>query len=99
MEIVFRINSQVYGGGTSNLRITDIKRAPTIDIYQLSPKVQEQLIDAYDSYLKTGDKKTIDEVVFRILDLTNEEITNLHHLLIDLREMANSAKKEAHPKD
>jgi len=96
-EIVFRINAQIYGGGTSNLRITDIKNAPTIDIFQLTSSQQAKLVNAYEEFIKTGGKDNIDKVVNDILELDDENIKSLENLLQDLISMATSARKAAHP--
>jgi len=96
-ESIFRINSQIYGGGTSNLRINDLKKAPTIDIFQLSTRQQTKLVKAYDEYVKTGDKNRIDEVVNGILGLDEEQVVRLRNLLVDLKSMVISARKVVHP--
>jgi len=96
-EIILRIYSQVYGGGSFNLRINTLKDAPIIDATQVSLIQKTQLIHAYDGYLKTKVKKTIDQVVYEILKLTGLQIAEMDNLLSDLKGMADSAKKAAHP--
>lgn len=96
-EIAFRINAQVYGGGTSNLSTAAINESPIIDVSQLSREHQTHLIDAYDAYLINNDKTQINQIVYEILELTKEEISGVDNLLLDLRKISESAKKAAHP--
>jgi hypothetical protein len=93
-EIVFRRIAQVYGGGTFNLRITNVKDAPTIDIAQLTAVQKKQLVDVYNSFLRTGEKRQIDRIINKILALTDEQIKDITELLVDLRGIAISAKKQ-----
>jgi hypothetical protein len=96
-EIALRINAQVYGGGTSNLNITSVKDSPTIDVTQLTSEQKQSLMDAYDTFLHTKDKAQINLIVYEILGLTKEQSDEMNQLLIELRQIAESAKKAAHP--
>ena len=66
-EIAFRINAQVYGGGTSNLKISAIGEMPIINVSKLSQEQQAALINSYNVYSDSGEKAIIDEEVYRIL--------------------------------
>jgi hypothetical protein len=96
-EIVFRLSSQIYGGGTTNVRISDIKNAPTIDISQLSEVQQENLINAYEKDLFTKKRDNIDVVVNKILELDSEGVKQLNNLLADLVNLTLVSRKAAHP--
>lgn len=96
-EIIFRIYSQVYGGGSFNLRISTLKNAPMINIKGLTLPTCEKLVNAFERYLEKSTKEQIDHEVYTILGLTDDEIVQMKELLLDLKGMAISAKKAAHP--
>jgi len=96
-EIALRINAQVYGGGTSNLGITAVKESPTVDVASLTPEQKTGLIKAYDSFLENQDKTQINQAIYEILELNKKQIMKMNKLLLELRNIAESAKKSAHP--
>jgi len=96
-EIVFRIYAHVYGGGSTNINISALREAPTINITQLSEEQKRKLVDCYDGYIGTNNKDEINRAVYSLLDLTEEQIKLMNELLDDLILMAVSARKAAHP--
>ena len=97
-EIVFRSMAQVYGGGTSNIRISDLKEMPTIDISNLSTSQQNSLIYAFEFFLRNKDRGKIDYIINKeILCLSSSQLKEMDKVLIGLKTLATSAKKEAHP--
>ncbi|GAB1471745.1 hypothetical protein MASR2M66_26230 [Chloroflexota bacterium] len=96
-EIAFRINAQMYGGGTSNLRVSAIKESPTIDTNLLKEEQKNRLIEAYNHYLEKKDKSKINEAIYAILGLTKKQIQEMNSLLLELKNITEAAKKVAHP--
>lgn len=96
-EIAFRINSQMYGGGTSNLRVSAIKESPTLNTALLKDEQKNRLVEAYNYYLAKKDKSKIDESVYSILGLTKKQISEMWQLLVELKNITEAAKKAAHP--
>lgn len=96
-EIAFRINAQMYGGGTSNLRVSAIKESPTLDTALLKDEQKNRLVEAYNYYLTIKDKSKINETVYSILGLTKKQISEMGRLLAELKNITEVAKKAAHP--
>ncbi|MBE3120130.1 MAG: hypothetical protein IMZ50_15410, partial [Candidatus Atribacteria bacterium] len=63
----------------------------------LTSEQKASLIKAYDSFLENKDKTQINQVVYEILGLTKKQIIEMNKLLLELRNIAESAKKAAHP--
>ncbi len=98
-ELALRINAQIYGGGTANLRISAIKDAPMIDVSQLTSEQKTSLINSYNHYLKNNKKSQINQTVYEILGLTKQQSAAIDTQLIELREIAESSTKAAHPEE
>lgn len=98
-EIAFRINAQVYGGGTSNMKVSAIGSAPTINVSTLSPEQISRLVAAYKVFVKSNDKTMIDKTIYEILSLSSDQIIEMGNLLFELRHILEVAKKAAHQKD
>ncbi|MBV6400194.1 MAG: hypothetical protein CNIPEHKO_00477 [Anaerolineales bacterium] len=96
-EIAFRINAQMYGGGTSNLRVSAINESPIIDPSLLTDEQKSDLVAGYNHYLKKNDKSKINRIIYEILGLTKKQMVEINELLIELRNIAESTKKAAHP--
>jgi methylase of polypeptide subunit release factors len=96
-EIAFRIYAQVYGGGSSNLSIPAINKAPILNVAILSVEQELNLINAYNHLLNTNNRSQLDEVVYTLLKLSERQIIELGELLSELRNIAEVAKKAAHP--
>ncbi len=97
VEIALRINAQMYGGGTSNLRITAVRETPMPDVSILTSRQITSLIKAYDKFLESNSKTQIDKVVCEILGLSKKQVAGMNKLLLELKSIAESAKKAAHP--
>lgn len=85
MEISFRISSQVYGGGTTNFKLSNLKECYIIDADKVSDTYKEQLIKAYKNFLKSNDRKEINNIIYNVLELSNYEIIELENLLVELQ--------------
>lgn len=96
-EISFRLNAQVYGGGTSNIRITALKHALILDVKSVSEMQLVVLAHAYRKFLETLDTSEINTIVFDILGLKATQRKALLTLLDDLKTTAEASRKLTSP--
>lgn len=94
-EIMLRVNSQVYGGGTYNLGVSQVKNVPILNIDKLSTLQKKQLTNAYYQFLTDYDRSEIDQAIFNMLGISEEVQEDLLLTLQDLRAIATTAKKRA----
>lgn len=91
MEVVFRGYAQMYGGGASTVGLAQTKLLPVPDITRFTIEQQNTLISAYRTFLVTGERESIDETIWDILDLNGGMF---YSTVEDLRMLALTAKKK-----
>lgn len=68
-EVCVRLSGQVYGGGVCELSVTGTKSMACPDLNKLDESIHQSMAEAFDTYLKTGDRKRLDEKVYEALGL------------------------------
>lgn len=100
-EILLRAYSQVYGGGTYNIKPGKIKTVPILNIELLTGTQKKEIKYAYSQYLEDElhDRTCIDRVIYEILGFDRTIQRILKDKLKDLLVIATSSRKRAskHP--
>ena len=91
MEVVFRGYAQMYGGGASTVGLAQTKLLPVPDITRFTTDQQNTLISAYHAFLGNGERESIDDAIWDILDLNGDIF---YSAVEDLVMLALTAKKK-----
>ncbi len=96
-EVMLRAYAQVYGGGTYNINPGQIRNVPVVDITSLSENHCNELKYAYEAYLRNqiNGRTELDNLLYRILELSEEQKVRINVLLQDLRFLAVTSKEQS----
>jgi hypothetical protein len=72
-EYIARIRGHIYGGGILDLRPSDVNELLTINLNEVQQQMLSRLENVFHEFLKSGDRKLIDRVIFDILGYLEEE--------------------------
>ena len=91
-EFLVRVQANIYGGGVYDLRPDDVKRLKVLDLSKLKDSELNDLSIAYEEFLKNRDRMRIDRIVFGILQMKEQEISEVLEKLSELRQLSLSSK-------
>lgn len=91
-EFIVRARATMYGGGVYDLRPDDVKTLRILDMSRLSNEELESLERAYMKFLTEQNKSEIDQTVFKILGMREQEIDELYKGLHYLRKLSIISK-------
>lgn len=92
LEVLIRGHAQMYGGGSYNIGLSQIKLLPFPDISKISNEEQKQLIVSYENFLETNNRTNIDQTISTIFSIDHKLFSAA---VEDLIMMATTMKKKA----
>jgi hypothetical protein len=72
-ELCLRLSGHVYGGGVCDLNVSSAKEIQTLDLDKLDAGQLRALSSAFDEFVDTRDKDSLNKVVYEILDFSSQE--------------------------
>lgn len=102
IEFIVRVRAHIYGGGVAKLRPRDLKELPVIDLRKISNNILENLTALWDEYTKYYNKpkeaenvkKSIDNLMFELLDLSRFEMIEIYDTIKEIIKMQESVGRE-----
>jgi hypothetical protein len=93
---MLRAYAQVYGGGTYNINPGQIKKVPILNTHLLTSDQLEALVFAYHEYINGDkhDRSRINQVVYDILELSEDMREQVNEAVEDLITIATSTKQK-----
>lgn len=91
-EFLVRVQANIYGGGVYDLKPDDVKRLRVLDLSKLKDSELNNLKLAYEGFLKNRNRSAIDKTVFGILEMKEQEISEVMEKLFELRQLSLSSK-------
>jgi len=102
IEFIIRVRAHIYGGGVTKLRPKDLKELLVLDLRKLDSNSIASLANLWDEYIELyGDsekikeiKKKADDLIFRLLDLSEFEIAQIYNTIKEVIKIQEGISKE-----
>lgn len=91
-EFFVRVQATIYGGGVYDLRPDDVKRLRVLDLSKLKDSELNDLKLSYEDFLKDRSRSMIDQTVFGILEMKEQEVSEVIEKLSELRQLSSTSK-------